>query len=1407
MKTAFRFFWIACLGFCATTRAADIVWTNAASGSWNVAANWSPNTVPGASDHAFITNNGTYAVTLNASATLAGFTLGGTSGTQTFNHNFRWTLTLNGAGTVRTYGVFNLSSGELGGLNGTADMTCAGVFNWTAGTMSGSGRMIIPTGGTLNLSGAQHNLNRALQNNGTANWTGGNLYLNGVTLTNNGSFTVNNGSFLFCFGGTGSSVFANAGSFTKQGAGLAGFDYSSDPMFFHNTGTLNVQNGTLELYPGGTHSGDFVLDDGATLRLGRTHSMSAAVDLTGAGSLRVDGSLTHAGTVNLGGTAMFSGVTATFTGPSFAAGVLTVNSGTANLSSSAAITLGSVNLTLGTLGGTADVTCTNVFNWTAGTMGGSGRTIIAAGGTLNVSSNNEHNLNRVLQNDGTATWTAGHLFLTGGTFTNNGSFTASSGAALDCYGNGGVNAFHNAGTFNKQGAGLTRFFVSVTGVAFNNTGSVDVQAGTLAFNSGFTQTSGQTMLSGGAISASSTMQIQGGVLGGVGTISASVNSSGTVSPGASPGRLTIAGTYTQTASGVLNIELAGTTAGTTFDVLGVTGAATLAGTLTVTLTGGFYPATNAAFTCLTGGSRSGTFATFYFPSNDVGMTLSYAASSATINVINVRPVIPAIATQTNAELVLFSYASPATDADVPVQTLTYSLSNSPAGASINGSGVISWTPTEAQGPMTTNITVRVTDSGVPNLTVWQTFAIVATEINVAPVLTLPANSAFDELTPYTNNATAPDADLPVNTLIFELVSGPADLLVETNGAISWTPAEAQGPSNHVVSIRVTDLNTNAVNEPQLSVTNSFTLTVNESNRPPVLTVPASQTLTEETPLAVSASVADPDVPVNGLVFSLLAPPSGLTIDSGSGAISWTPTEAQGSNSYTVTVVVTDDSPFAINETHLSATNSFLVTVLESNRPPVLTLPTNQTLVELTSLNVTASATDPDVPGNTLLFALIASPAGMTMDAGSGAIAWTPTEAQGSNTYTIFVSVTDTNPLAFNTTSLSVTGSFTITVLESNRPPVLTVPGNSTFNELVPFTAQAGAFDPAAPTNVVTLALVSGPAGLTVAPDGLIAWTPTEAQGPGVFTVVLSVTDTNEFASNAKSLSVTNSFTLTVREVNVPPVFTLPASTNIQELIPFTVSNMATDADLPFNFLSFTLLSGPPGLTLSSGGVLNWTPSAVQGPGTNVVVMYVTDFNFSAVNTTSFSVTNTITIVVIDTNTPPVVPDFTASTDWNTLLTISTNKLLGHATDAEGDALIITSATSTNGATVTLSSGVMSYLPVTNYAGADRVDFVVSDGHHGAVGHVFITVRSNNTAGLNILSIVNNGGASVTITFAGIRNRYYIVQSTTNLALPVPPNWKSISTNQANANGIWTYTDPVTPGSRFYRSTGGTQTPP
>src|SRR5438132_1864620 len=78
------------------------------------------------------------------------------------------------------------------------------------------------------------------------------------------------------------------------------------------------------------------------------------------------------------------------------------------------------------------VTVSGALTWTGGAMGGTGTTVVAASGALALSGGDRY-LDRVLENDGTATGTAGRPYTTGGTLTNAATFTAASPSDLAAY--------------------------------------------------------------------------------------------------------------------------------------------------------------------------------------------------------------------------------------------------------------------------------------------------------------------------------------------------------------------------------------------------------------------------------------------------------------------------------------------------------------------------------------------------------------------------------------------------------------------------------------------------------------------------------------------------------------------------------------------------------------------------------------------------------------------------------------------------------------------------------------------------------------------------------------------------------------------------------------------------------------
>src|SRR5262249_44769444 len=86
------------------------------------------------------------------------------------------------------------------------------------------------------------------------------------------------------------------------------------------------------------------------------------------------------------------------------------------------------------------------------------------------------------------------------------------------------------------------------------------------------------------------------------------------------------------------------------------------------------------------------------------------------------------------ELTPLTYTNVISDIEQPPQTMTWTLLTPISGLALNASnGVLTWTPTEPQGPSSNNVLVKVTDSGTPPLSSTGTVIIVVREINLAPV--------------------------------------------------------------------------------------------------------------------------------------------------------------------------------------------------------------------------------------------------------------------------------------------------------------------------------------------------------------------------------------------------------------------------------------------------------------------------------------------------------------------------------------------------------------------------------------------------------------------------------------------------------------------------------------------------
>jgi hypothetical protein len=252
------------------------------------------------------------------------------------------------------------------------------------------------------------------------------------------------------------------------------------------------------------------------------------------------------------------------------------------------------------------------------------------------------------------------------------------------------------------------------------------------------------------------------------------------------------------------------------------------------------------------------------------------------------------------------------DPDLPADELSFALdTGSPEGAAVDGSGTLTWTPNEAQGPGMFPLTVIVTDGG--GLSDAQSFTITVNEVASAPVLDAVDDQVIDEGALLTFDLTATDVDIPASDLAFTLEGIPPG--AEFAGAtFVWTPTEEQGGMLFMLTATVTDGD-------GLSDANTFTVTAREVDTPPVLDQIDDRVIAEGELLTFTAFASDTDIPVNILTFSLdTGAPIGAAV-AADGVFTWTPTEAQGPFVHGLTLRVTDD-------TGQSAARSFTVTVLE-----------------------------------------------------------------------------------------------------------------------------------------------------------------------------------------------------------------------------------------------------------------------------------------------------------------------------------------------------------------------------------------------------------------------------------------------------------------------------------------------
>ncbi|MBT8440002.1 MAG: DUF5011 domain-containing protein, partial [Gammaproteobacteria bacterium] len=214
-----------------------------------------------------------------------------------------------------------------------------------------------------------------------------------------------------------------------------------------------------------------------------------------------------------------------------------------------------------------------------------------------------------------------------------------------------------------------------------------------------------------------------------------------------------------------------------------------------------------------------------------------------------------------------------------------------------------------------------------------TFATSATPpINNAPILAPIGNPVTDENMQLSVPLTASDSD-DGDTVSFSMSAVPAGALFYDYGdgtaEFIWLPDFSQSGS-YLVTVTVSD---SAI--PAATDSETITITVNDVNRPPVLSTIGNKAVDESTELSILLTASDPDG--NNLRFVKSGGPTAATlIDHGdsTATFSWTPNFGQAGD-YPVTFSVTDDGvPVASGQETITVS---VIDPLVDITPPVITL--------------------------------------------------------------------------------------------------------------------------------------------------------------------------------------------------------------------------------------------------------------------------------------------------------------------------------------------------------------------------------------------------------------------------------------------------------------------------------------
>jgi Domain of unknown function (DUF4347)/Cadherin-like/Putative Ig domain/WD40-like Beta Propeller Repeat len=456
------------------------------------------------------------------------------------------------------------------------------------------------------------------------------------------------------------------------------------------------------------------------------------------------------------------------------------------------------------------------------------------------------------------------------------------------------------------------------------------------------------------------------------------------------------------------------------------------------------------------------------------------------------------------------------------------------------------------------------------------------KVSLTPIDVLP-NSTIDEGQAWQLKTTAIDVDT-ATPLSYRLLNAPVGAAIDAQGKLSWTPTEAQGGAAYTFDV--------AVSDGALETSRPITVTVNEVNNAPGLTLSNPIASIPEGANPASIKVADITIVDDAAGTNTLAIGGA---DAASFEIVGTALYLKANSNpdfetkqnYNVTITVDD----AAIGTTFEGSQAFNLAITNVNEAPTITGTPATTIAEDTVYRFQPTATDVDA-NTTLTYTIANKPTWATFNPATGELTGTPANGDVGQTTGIVIGVSDgviaTNLAPFDLTVTNVNDAPTIA-----STPATTIAKNSTYN-FQPIGADVDA------NTTLTYTIINKPTWATFnAATGALTGTPTNANVGTTNGIVISVSDGTLTATLA-------AFDLVVTNINDAPTITGTPITTIAEDAIYRFQPIGADPDANTT-LTYTIANKPTWATFNPAtGALTGTPTNADVATTSGIVIGVSD---------------------------------------------------------------------------------------------------------------------------------------------------------------------------------------------------------